>query len=706
MGNNMKMGAFRKSWEGNKGDGSVKSITFCVTEECNFACKYCYMTGKNNKKKMSFETAKKCVDYILNDRETYNEDSVIWDFIGGEPFLEIDLIDKLCDYIKFKMFELNHPWFDSYRFNFSSNGVLYSTEKVQNYIKKNRAHLSIGISVDGNKEKHDLQRVYRDGRGTYDDVLENVKLWLKQFPEAGTKATFASDDLPLLKDSIISLWKNGIKAVSANVVFEDVWKEGDDLIFEEQLNELGDYILENKLWDDYYVRFFDAHIGTKLQKSELDRGVCGSGKMLSIDCDGNFFPCIRFLDFSLNKRKGLKIGSVDKGIKEDNLRPFRALSFKDISDDECMSCEVASGCSWCVGHNYDEYGTIFSRAKYICKMHKANVRANKRFWKKYESITGNKSPRRAHEGIQDKKFLQIILDENMKSTCLYTISDKKSNKLKMSRELFEKAIKFADDNDYEVVLLGDNTIKKDFNSYYYKIVSSESKEIDDRSLVVYDNCVNEEDNGFSTSILLINKENIDKIPVFLEKLSKNKTRINIILQDVNQWQEEDMSNYNKQLDKIVNMVSAIREDGGDVEINTITDPLSRKEHCGCDAGESTITLAPDGNLYICPAFYFDQIDKPIGNIEDGINKEFSTMKLNMSDSALCKECDAYQCKQCKYLNKKYTGEYKISPKNQCIVSNLEKNKSEKLKINQQEWKDINIKDIANIDPLVKFERRD
>lgn len=28
------------------------------------------------------------------------EESVIWDFIGGEPFLEIDLIDRICDYLK------------------------------------------------------------------------------------------------------------------------------------------------------------------------------------------------------------------------------------------------------------------------------------------------------------------------------------------------------------------------------------------------------------------------------------------------------------------------------------------------------------------------------------------------------------------------------------------------------------------------------
>ena len=91
-------------------------------------------------------------------------------------------------------------------FSFSTNGLLYGTKKVQDYIKKNKRHISIGISVDGNKIKHDMQRVYPDGRGSYDDVMKNVPLWLSQFPNHGTKATFSHGDLPYLKDSIIHLW--------------------------------------------------------------------------------------------------------------------------------------------------------------------------------------------------------------------------------------------------------------------------------------------------------------------------------------------------------------------------------------------------------------------------------------------------------------------------------------------------------------------
>ncbi len=76
-----------------------------------------------------------------------------------------------------------------------------------------------------------------DGSGSYDDVVKNIPLWQKQFPNSSTKVTFASADLKYLKESIIHLWNLGLKLIPANVVFEDVWQEGDDLIFEEQLKK-------------------------------------------------------------------------------------------------------------------------------------------------------------------------------------------------------------------------------------------------------------------------------------------------------------------------------------------------------------------------------------------------------------------------------------------------------------------------------------
>ena len=368
------------SWQ----SGLAKNITFIVTKDCQLACKYCYLVGKNTKERMSWEVAKKAIDYILDCEEEFREESVIWDFIGGEPFLEIDLIDKICDYLKMEMYRRNHHWFNSYRFSFSTNGINYHEEKVQRFIQKNRSHLSIGITIDGTELKHDLNRVYKHSeRGSYQDVVRNIPLWLSQFPNAGTKVTISSPDIPYIKESVLHLYSLGIKDVSINCVFEDVWKEGDDLLFEQQLTELADEIIDNDLYKEYVCSFYSDFIGKPIDRRE-NNNWCGAGKMLAIDAAGNFYPCTRFAAYSLRSKPAWIIGNVKDGIDQNKLRPFLTLDRTTQSKQECIDCEVASGCAWCQGENYDaaQTHTIYQRATAICKMHKARVRANNYYWNK------------------------------------------------------------------------------------------------------------------------------------------------------------------------------------------------------------------------------------------------------------------------------------------------------------------------------------
>lgn len=371
-------------------DGVMKDITFIVTKDCQLACKYCYLVGKNSKERMSFDVAKAAIDYILGHERDFPQQSVVWDFIGGEPFIEIDLIDRICDYIKTEMFRLEHHWFDSYRFSFSTNGINYHTHKVQDYIAKNKEHLSIGITIDGTRQKHDLNRIYKkEGRdeaerGSYDDVVRNIPLWLKQFPGGATKVTISSPDIPYIKESVMHLFGLGIHEVNINVVFEDVWKEGDDALFEEQLTELADAIIDGNYYHDYVCSFYSEDIGKPMDAVQENDNWCGAGMMLSIDAAGNFYPCTRFAQYSLRDKKTRIIGDIHRGIDYNKLRPFLTLDRTTQSPRECIECDVASGCAWCQGENYDaaDTPTIYQRSTAICKMHKARVRANNYYWNK------------------------------------------------------------------------------------------------------------------------------------------------------------------------------------------------------------------------------------------------------------------------------------------------------------------------------------
>ena len=336
---------------------------------------------------MSWEVAKQAIDYILDHEDYFKESSVIWDFIGGEPFLEIELISKICDYLKKEMYRREHHWFNSYRFSFSTNGINYHTPQVQEFIKKNHSHLSIGITIDGTRQKHDLNRVWKGNgpeRGSYDDVVKNIPLWLKQFPNAGTKVTISSADIPYICESVLHLYSLGIHEVNINCVFENVWKEGDDELFEEQLMKLADAIIDGGYYKDYACSFFSESIGKPMDKKLENQNWCGAGKMLAVDANGIFYPCTRFAQYSLREKKAWIIGNVNDGIDANKLRGFLCLDRCTQSPQKCIDCEVASGCAWCQGENYDaaDTPTAFQRSTAICLMHKARVRANNYYWNK------------------------------------------------------------------------------------------------------------------------------------------------------------------------------------------------------------------------------------------------------------------------------------------------------------------------------------
>ena len=127
-----------------------KTVTFIVTHQCNLRCSYCY-EGHKSGKRMDLETAKKCVDLLFaedaRNSELVNEtdaNGLIIEFIGGEPFLETDLIERTMEYFLSRAVELNHRWATRYMINISTNGTLGDDTRVQQFMCKYAGRLSIG----------------------------------------------------------------------------------------------------------------------------------------------------------------------------------------------------------------------------------------------------------------------------------------------------------------------------------------------------------------------------------------------------------------------------------------------------------------------------------------------------------------------------------------------------------------------------------
>lgn len=381
--------------------GLVKTITFVITEACTLNCSYCYQVDKNHSAVMTKETAMKGVDMILNDSlmEGYinskETPGIVIDFIGGEPLLYVDIMDFVCDYFRYKATILNHPWANNYMFNFTSNGTLYFTEPVQRFLKKNKGRLSFTITVDGDQELHDSCRKYPDGKGSYEIVEKAFKHAQSNHNLDSSKITIAPENVIYLAKAIKHLSDMGVHDLNANVVYEDVWvPERDTYLFYDQLIQLADWFIDEDKYIESYLSLFDETIGKSMLSTDNNNWCGGNGQMLSIGTDGRLFPCIRFMKYSLNDKElpEFEIGTVNKGIdkEEDNhfLTELAAISRTSQSTDKCINCEVASGCAWCTGYNYDVFKTPNKRATFICELHKARVLANYYYWAKLSKKLG------------------------------------------------------------------------------------------------------------------------------------------------------------------------------------------------------------------------------------------------------------------------------------------------------------------------------
>lgn len=401
----------------DRGEKKIKQITFQVTEDCCLRCTYCYQHNKS-KNKLSWETAKQLIDDLLYDKYDYinssNTIGIVLDFIGGEPFMEIELIGQIVEYTFNTMIELNHPWLYYSTCNMCSNGILYTTPKVQEYFKKYGYMTYLSISIDGNKELHDSCRIDLNGNGSYDRAIAAVNLYREQFGrEAPTKMTLSPYNIQFLSKAVLNLIDNNYKEIHLNCAYEPGWTIEHARIMYNELKIVADYIIDNNLYNKVYISLFEEDNFSPMNEDDNENWCGGTtqGGHISVNYTGKLFPCIRYMDSSLNgKQEPIWIGEVGKGIlvtdkEKENYEKINNITRRSQSTDECFYCPVAKGCGWCSAYNYEETGTVNKRLTYICIMHKANALANIYYWNKlYQKLNIDKNKKNF---LQEKDILLI-----------------------------------------------------------------------------------------------------------------------------------------------------------------------------------------------------------------------------------------------------------------------------------------------------------
>ena len=394
----------------------IKNITFQVTEDCNLGCSYCYQICKS-KNKMTFDTAKKIIDYLFAERENPQSEfceektkGFVFDFIGGEPFLEIDLIEQICDYFEERLLQYpNSPWIINHAYSFSTNGTLYFTPKVQHYINKYREYLSISITIDGCKELHDKCRLFANGSGSYDLAVSAALDVMKRIGNRSTKLTFSPANLDYVFEGFKNMAELGFKDLYGNCVFEDVWNNKEDIIkYYNQLKMLVDWLLSSGKINDVYIRIFEPSGYNAYKPEDGDRQWCGTTtNMFAIDYKGDIYSCLRFMESSLgNDAPPLIIGNVDRGIgilksEQEIMKLFDNYNKKNIYTDRCFNCPIESGCSWCAACYYQITGNLKCRTMTTCEIHKAEYLATLYLYKKSDKNIWAEMPKVDYEFVKN-----------------------------------------------------------------------------------------------------------------------------------------------------------------------------------------------------------------------------------------------------------------------------------------------------------------
>ena len=374
-----------------------RNITFQVTDDCCLKCSYCYQTHKGHKM-MTKKIAKEIIDLLFKLYDDNDEDAVInhhtyglvLDFIGGEPLMNVEVMDYVMEYFIQQCSEKDHIWLTNFRASISSNGLLYFKPEVQAFLNKYKDFISLSITIDGPKEVHDLCRLDYDGNGSFDRAIAAWDDWLNKTNEtqASTKVTIAPENLPYMEKIFDFFIKRGCKYIHANPIFEHNWTIEEAQLYYKILIKLADRLLEE---DNISSVLFREFIGNPLSSRETQNYCGGTSAMLAFDPEGNAYPCLRYMASSLGPNippiiigdtKGIYNTPESKAIYED----MKAVTRQSQSTQECLDCPVASGCAWCSAANYAITGSYNKRVMYICWMHRAVSLANVYYWNWYYRI--------------------------------------------------------------------------------------------------------------------------------------------------------------------------------------------------------------------------------------------------------------------------------------------------------------------------------
>ena len=308
------------------------------TNACNMRCRYCSLGDKSNFK---FITEDKLIDifkYIYKFAK-YNEfKSANIIFHGGEPLLiDTNIYSSAIDFAMSNFKDINFRWC-------IQTNAFKLNEKIIQFLKK--YNVNVGVSIDGGKDSHNKVRVCENGYKTYDRVWNNIVTLKENRIPCSAIMVLSSislenslDYLYKYADYNIPLKINPL--INCGDVLNNSYLELQKYDYANYLIKVYKFILENNI--DLNIspinKMMRAIINNECVKECTFSKDC-SKKFISIDYNGDIYPCGRFSDQDL-----YKLGNI-----EDDIYAFRNKEY--ISLIKRKSIALPTNCKVCKYKKY------------------------------------------------------------------------------------------------------------------------------------------------------------------------------------------------------------------------------------------------------------------------------------------------------------------------------------------------------------------
>jgi uncharacterized protein len=329
-------------------------LTLFLNHRCNLRCRYCY-TGRKFHRAMPTSVMERAVDFGF--RET-DKKYLLISFFGGEPMLEIDLMERAVAYAGRRASEEKKQLFLA----LATNGTMLDRRRLA-LLKEHR--FQVQVSLDGCPQAQDATRRFRNGRSSYQRIEANLKRLLDEGFRIRVVAVIDPENAAYVGESFDHLMELGVRQILFSPNYNGDWTDEACDRFEAALRDLGDrFMTRLRAGDDVRLDPLNGKVVTHLAQGYKEKNLCQFGQQeIAISPSGKIYPCDRLVAEDSNPE--VCIGDLDSGL--DLERRDRMVQSKNDPDPECATCELQPRCMhWCGCANYETTGSVGQTAPVIC----------------------------------------------------------------------------------------------------------------------------------------------------------------------------------------------------------------------------------------------------------------------------------------------------------------------------------------------------